>query len=100
MLLKIRNNYFLPQRWQKRSGKKYLRKQGLTASAGISINKLVAKIASDYNKPNGQKTVPPEEVISFLEDFRHSKISRYRKSHYKEDVCFGDLYRERAENAK
>ena len=40
---------------------------GLTASAGISVNKLVAKIASDYNKPNGQKTVPPEEVIPFLE---------------------------------
>jgi len=41
---------------------------GLTASAGISINKFVAKVASDYNKPNGQKTVPPEAVISFLED--------------------------------
>lgn len=41
---------------------------GLTASAGISINKFVAKIASDYNKPNGQKTVNPDEVISFLED--------------------------------
>jgi DNA polymerase-4 len=41
---------------------------GLTASAGISINKFVAKIASDYHKPNGQKTVPPEDVISFLED--------------------------------
>lgn len=40
---------------------------GLTASAGISINKFVAKIASDINKPNGQKTVPPEEVRSFLE---------------------------------
>ena len=40
---------------------------GLTASAGISVNKLVAKIASDYNKPNGQKTVPPEEVLDFLE---------------------------------
>ena len=40
---------------------------GLTASAGISINKFVAKIASDYNKPNGQKTVNPEEVIDFLE---------------------------------
>ena len=40
---------------------------GLTASAGISVNKFVAKIASDYNKPNGQKTVNPEEVISFLE---------------------------------
>ena len=40
---------------------------GLTASAGISVNKFVAKIASDYNKPNGQKTVNPDEVISFLE---------------------------------
>jgi len=41
---------------------------GLTASAGISINKFVAKVASDYNKPNGQKTVNPEDVIQFLED--------------------------------
>ena len=41
---------------------------GLTASAGISVNKFVAKIASDYNKPNGQKTVNPEEVIEFIED--------------------------------
>jgi DNA polymerase-4 len=40
---------------------------GLTASAGISVNKFVAKIASDFNKPNGQKTVNPEEVLSFLE---------------------------------
>lgn len=41
---------------------------GLTASAGISVNKFVAKIASDYNKPNGQKTVNPDEVIAFLEE--------------------------------
>ena len=40
---------------------------GLTASAGISVNKFVAKIASDYNKPNGQKTVHPDEVAAFLE---------------------------------
>lgn len=39
---------------------------GLTASAGISINKFTAKIASDYNKPNGQKTVPPNQVKDFL----------------------------------
>lgn len=45
-----------------------LSETGLTASAGISVNKFVAKIASDYNKPNGQKTVNPDEVISFLED--------------------------------
>ena len=40
---------------------------GLTASAGITINKFIAKVASDYNKPNGQKTVNPEEVLEFLE---------------------------------
>jgi len=40
---------------------------GLNASAGISINKFVAKVASDVNKPNGQKTIPPEEVIPFME---------------------------------
>lgn len=42
-------------------------KTGLNASAGISINKFVAKIASDFNKPNGQKTVHPDEVGGFLE---------------------------------
>lgn len=41
---------------------------GLTASAGISVNKFVAKIASDFNKPNGQKTVNPDEVAAFLEE--------------------------------
>ena len=39
----------------------------LNASAGISINKFIAKVASDINKPNGQKTVNPEVVIPFLE---------------------------------
>lgn len=42
-------------------------KTGLNASAGISINKFIAKISSDINKPNGQKTVAPEEVPKFME---------------------------------
>lgn len=41
---------------------------GLTASAGISINKFIAKVASDINKPNGQKLISPNEVILFLEN--------------------------------
>jgi DNA polymerase-4 len=45
-----------------------LKEVGLTASAGISVNKFVAKIASDINKPNGQKTVNPDEILSFLEE--------------------------------
>ena len=40
---------------------------GLRASAGISINKFIAKVASDINKPNGQKTITPDEIIPFLE---------------------------------
>lgn len=40
---------------------------GLRASAGISVNKFIAKVASDINKPNGQKTIPPDAVLSFLE---------------------------------
>jgi DNA polymerase-4 len=44
-----------------------LKETGLTASAGISVNKFIAKVASDINKPNGQKTINPEEVIPFLE---------------------------------
>ena len=47
---------------------------GLRASAGISINKFIAKVASDINKPNGQKTVHPEEVIKFLEDLPINKF--------------------------
>ena len=40
---------------------------GLTASAGISVNKFIAKIASDYRKPNGQTTITEAEVQDFLD---------------------------------
>jgi len=49
-------------------------KTGLRASAGISINKFIAKVASDINKPNGQKTIHPEEVIKFLEELPVNKF--------------------------
>ena len=39
---------------------------GLTASAGIAPNKFLAKIASDWNKPDGQFVVRPREVDAFL----------------------------------
>lgn len=39
---------------------------GITASAGVAPNKFVAKIASDWNKPDGQFVVRPEEVDAFV----------------------------------
>ncbi len=51
-----------------------LNETGLSASAGISVNKFIAKIASDFNKPNGQKTVNPDEVEDFLEVLPISKF--------------------------
>ncbi|WP_262501405.1 DNA polymerase IV [Roseivirga spongicola] len=47
---------------------------GLTASAGISINKFIAKIASDYNKPDGITLVGPEKVELFLEKLAIEKF--------------------------
>jgi DNA polymerase-4 len=42
-------------------------KTGLTASAGISVNKFLAKIASDINKPDGLFVIKPEEAEKFIE---------------------------------
>ena len=39
---------------------------GLTASAGIAPNKFLAKIASDWNKPDGQYVIRPSQVEAFL----------------------------------
>jgi DNA polymerase-4 len=40
---------------------------GLTASAGISINKFLAKIASDIKKPDGLFVIPPDKASEFIE---------------------------------
>ena len=50
------------------------RETGLTASAGVAPNKLVAKVASDWNKPDGQFIVPPSRVESFMRDLPVRKI--------------------------
>jgi DNA polymerase-4 len=47
---------------------------GLTASAGVSFNKFLAKIASDIHKPNGMKVILPEEAEAFLEQLPVKKF--------------------------
>ena len=46
----------------------------LTASAGIAPNKMLAKIASDWNKPNGQFAVLPDQIESFMRDLPLRKL--------------------------
>lgn len=46
----------------------------LTASAGISINKFLAKIASDVNKPDGMFLIPPEKAVEFVENLPIEKF--------------------------
>ncbi len=48
--------------------------EGLTASVGVGPNKLVAKIASDFRKPDGLTVVRPEEVEAFLAPLPVRKI--------------------------
>ena len=47
---------------------------GITVSAGIAPNKFIAKVASDWHKPNGQCVVTPELVDAFLQGLPVKKI--------------------------
>ena len=42
------------------------RELGITVSVGAAPNKFLAKVASDWNKPNGQMVIPPEQVDDFV----------------------------------
>ncbi len=46
----------------------------LTASAGVSYNKFLAKVASDVNKPNGIFVITPKEAIEFIENLEVRKF--------------------------
>jgi DNA polymerase-4 len=46
----------------------------VTASAGVAPNKFLAKVASDWNKPDGTFTIPPDKVAEFVVDLPVSKI--------------------------
>jgi DNA polymerase-4 len=47
---------------------------GVSASAGIAPNKFIAKVASDWNKPNGQLVVTPQNVDKFVNQLAVKKI--------------------------
>ncbi len=59
---------------------KILGQTGLTASAGIAPNKFLAKIASDWRKPNGLVEIKSEEIQAFLRDLPIAKLWGVGKS--------------------
>src|SRR5581483_3999145 len=70
------NRHGLPTAWAtaKEIRARILEATGLTASAGISFNKFLAKLASDYRKPNGQTVIPPEKGPAFVETLAVAKF--------------------------
>lgn len=71
---------------------------GLTASAGVAPNKFLAKIASDWNKPNGICVIKPQRVQQFIQDLDLKKIPgvgrvTYEKLKALQLTTLGDLQR-------
>lgn len=69
---------------------------GITASAGIAPNKFLAKVASDWNKPNGVFVIKPNDVDDFIANLEVNKIPGVGKSTMKKMqqlnvVTCGDL---------
>jgi DNA polymerase-4 len=58
----------LPTAWEtaKEIRARVYKETELTASAGISCNKFLAKLASDHRKPNGQFAIMPDEAEAFV----------------------------------
>jgi len=54
--------------------KKIFQTTKLTASAGIAPNKFLAKVASDWKKPNGQFVITPEQIDDFVESLPVKKL--------------------------
>ncbi|WP_096086967.1 DNA polymerase IV [Agaribacterium haliotis] len=54
--------------------KRVERNCGITVSAGVAPNKFLAKVASDWNKPNGLTVIAPEQVEDFVRQLDVDKI--------------------------
>jgi DNA polymerase-4 len=70
------NKFSIPSaKWVAIEIKKQIYKETrLTASAGVSFNKFLAKVASDYNKPNGLFVITPQEADDFIDKLPVGKI--------------------------
>lgn len=71
---------------------------GLTASAGVSFNKFLAKVASDYRKPGGLTVIPPRLAKEFLFNLKIEKFYGVGKAtaaafHKMNIKCGADLYK-------
>lgn len=62
---------------------------GITASAGVAPCKFLAKIASDWNKPNGLFVIEPEQVDDFIKGLPVSKIHGVGKVTLKKLTAYG-----------
>ena len=65
------------------------KRTNLTASAGVSFNKFLAKVASDINKPNGIKVVTPDEAEDFIKKLPIRKFYGVGKVTEKKMLIFG-----------
>ena len=54
--------------------KRILEETSLTSSAGIAPNKMLAKIASDWRKPNGQFAITPDQIEAFMRELPVRKV--------------------------
>lgn len=72
----------------------------LTASAGVSYNKFLAKIASDYKKPNGLFVIEPKDAQNFLDDLPVEKFFGIGKvtaqKMHEQSIFFGHDLRSRS----
>jgi len=70
----ICNDFVEAREYAEKLKKEIIDKIGITLSIGVAPTKSIAKIASDYEKPNGITVVEPFNILSFLKDLDITRI--------------------------